>query len=67
MFAILIFVGNDLKCYYCDGRNMDGKDSCSQTEDGVEVTCQRNDPNADHYGNACVVAHTGNSHCPISC
>ena len=46
---------------------MDGKDSCSQTEDGVEVTCQRNDPNADHYGNACVVAHTGNSHYPISC
>ena len=38
---------------------MDDPEHCNEYDDGVQVTCQREDPTKDHYGNACVIGHTG--------
>ena len=54
-----LFLENTLKCYYCDGREMGEGHSCNEDEHGVEISCQTDDEDGEHFGDSCAVAHTG--------
>ena len=45
--------GTALVCYECHDVG------CGEHEYGVGVSCQTEDPEAEHYGDFCYVAHTG--------
>ena len=49
------FEGAELQCYYCDYN----EDQCNEMEKGTEVKCQLENPDDDHYGNACAVGYGG--------
>ena len=42
-------------CYYC----MSDKGECNEERYGELTKCQYEDEDAEHYGNACIVGHTG--------
>lgn len=42
-------------CYYC----LSTTGECSEDEYGDLVKCQEDDEHVDHYGNACIIGHTG--------
>ena len=45
--------GEALECYFCE------IDDCDEAHAGSPVTCQTIDPEGSHYGNECLVSHTG--------
>ena len=49
-------LGNSLECYYCD---LDIFHDCDDAKFGSPVTCQFSNSSEPHYGNACVIAHSG--------
>ena len=51
----------DLSCYYCNSGDLEHEE-CNAEEYGELVKCQYVDEKEDHYGNACVVGHTGDLH-----
>ena len=48
-----ILIGTALVCYECHD------DECGEHEYGHGVTCQMENPEDEHYGDFCYVAHTG--------
>ena len=48
--------GKALECYYCD---LDIFQECDDIHSGSPITCQTTDPESSHYGNTCLVSHTG--------
>ena len=48
----------ELSCYFCNSGDLEHGE-CNSEEDGELVKCQYSDEKADHFGNACVVGHTG--------
>ena len=57
--ASKIFLGNnDLSCYFCNSNDHEHGE-CNSEEAGELIKCQYSDEKADHYGNACIVGHTG--------
>ena len=44
-----------MMCYYCKL----GQELCNSEEYGELIKCQMNDEKEPHYGNACMVGHTG--------
>ena len=56
----LIEIVTDLKCYYCNSQD-EQHSECTADEDGELISCQYDDSKAEHYGNACIVGHTGNT------
>ena len=55
-----IEIVTDLKCYYCNSQD-EQHSECTADEDGELISCQYDDSKAEHYGNACIVGHTGNT------
>ena len=50
-------LGEELECYYCSYDN--NLTECTEEIQGEIVTCQMDSPEVGHYGNTCVVAHSG--------
>ena len=48
-------IGTDLMCYYC--RSTAGE--CNKDEIGDLIKCQDDNEHAEHFGNACIIGHTG--------
>ena len=42
-------------CYYCNSNEED----CDEESHGDLVECQDSDEHEKHYGDACVIGHTG--------
>ena len=47
-----------MMCYYCHSQILD-HELCNSEEFGELIKCQMNDEEEPHYGNACIVGHSG--------
>ena len=47
-----------MMCYYCNSVTLD-QELCNSEEFGELIKCQMNDEEEPHYGNACIVGHSG--------
>ena len=52
---VCLDLGPELQCYFCSY----DEGECGDEIAGIPIKCQMEDPGSSHYGNACVVAHTG--------
>ena len=53
-----IYLVTDLNCYFCNSQDEEHSE-CNAEEAGELVNCQMSDSKDPHYGNACIVGHTG--------
>ena len=56
LVLLLISDPNALKCYYCKENS---EVHCNSFEYGEVVTCQTNNDEGPHFGDACSIGHEG--------
>ena len=55
LFVYQKYLAKGIMCYYCNSN--DGE--CSEDEYGTLVSCQEDNDHVAHFGDACVIGHTG--------
>ena len=55
LYLKYVLTGSGRQCYFCDETSND----CNADIFGVKVHCQLENSSGPHYGDVCIVGHTG--------